>query len=137
MRRNLVVQLGLIAVLPLPVSGVLSPFIQHRDIVSHRDVVWETVPRPQSPSPARRAFADRVIALEDGQVVLDGTPRQVLTSDRMDAIGVVVPRYTQAARAGREDGLWRGGELPVTLEQASEGFSPKRSRLPREDVGER
>lgn len=79
-------------------------------------------------------FADRVIALEDGQVVLDGTPRQVLTSDRMDAIGVVVPRYTQAARAGREDGLWRGGELPVTLEQASEGFSPKRATLPGEGV---
>jgi energy-coupling factor transport system ATP-binding protein len=82
------------------------------------------------------AFADRVIALDAGEVVLDGTPRQVLTSERMDAIGVVVPRYTQVARAARKGGLWRGEvELPVTLEQALEGFSHHRLQMGGEGTG--
>jgi energy-coupling factor transport system ATP-binding protein len=68
-------------------------------------------------------FADRVLALQDGQIVLDGAPREVLTSTRLDEIGVVVPRYTRAARLAREAGIWlREVELPATLEQAAAGF---------------
>ena len=79
------------------------------------------------------AFADRVIVLDAGEVVLDGTPRQVFTSARMDAVGIVVPRYTLAARAARECGLWpREVELPVTLEQALEGFIPRRANTRRQ-----
>jgi energy-coupling factor transporter ATP-binding protein EcfA2 len=72
------------------------------------------------------AFADRVIALHDGAIVLDGTPRAVLTSARLDEIGIRVPRYTVAARAAREQGLWqRELELPVTFEQAVQGFQTR------------
>ncbi len=68
-------------------------------------------------------FADRVIALQDGAVTLDGAPRAVLTSRRLEDIGVDVPRYTSAARAARANGFWCDEvELPATLEQAVSGF---------------
>jgi energy-coupling factor transport system ATP-binding protein len=71
------------------------------------------------------AFADRVIALADGAVVLDGAPREVLTSARLDEIGVSLPRYTLAARIASERGLWpRDLGLPTTLEEAIAGFRP-------------
>ncbi len=69
------------------------------------------------------AFADRVLAMNDGAIVLDGTPRAVLTAPPLGEIGVAVPRYTLAARAARERGLWpRDIELPTTLEEAIAGF---------------
>jgi energy-coupling factor transport system ATP-binding protein len=68
-------------------------------------------------------FADRVLALDGGAVVLDGTPAEVLTSDRLEEVGVSVSRYTLAARAAREVGRWPGGRpLPIRLEEAVRGF---------------
>jgi energy-coupling factor transporter ATP-binding protein EcfA2 len=73
-------------------------------------------------------FADRVIALQDGTIALDGIARVVLTSARLDEIGISVPRYTLAARAAREQGLWqRELELPATFEQAVRGFQTRSS----------
>ena len=68
-------------------------------------------------------FADRVVALDGGTAVLDGTPAQVLTSDRLAEIGVNVSRYTLAARAARDLGRWPPGRpLPTTLGEAVLGF---------------
>ena len=68
-------------------------------------------------------FADRVLALDNGAVVLDGPPAQVLSSERLPGIGVRVSRYTQAARAARDAGRWPAGALlPITLEDAVAGF---------------
>jgi energy-coupling factor transport system ATP-binding protein len=68
-------------------------------------------------------FVDRVIALQAGQVVLDGAPHEVLTSPQLDDIGVALPRYTRAARRAREAGYWpRELALPATLEQAVNGL---------------
>jgi len=68
-------------------------------------------------------FADRVIALKDGKILLDGTPAEVLTSPLLHENGFGISRYTSAARQARDTGLWGKQELPVTLEQAVEGFS--------------
>lgn len=73
-------------------------------------------------------FADRVIALKDGQILLEGTPSEVLTSSLLSENGFGVSRYTSVARKAREMGLWRKDRLPVTLDEAVEGFS---SPLPR------
>jgi ABC-type cobalamin/Fe3+-siderophores transport system ATPase subunit len=70
------------------------------------------------------SFADRVIALHAGTVLLEGTPQEVLTSDLLLEKGFGISRYTSAARKARELGLWSKDTLPVTLEQAVEGFSP-------------
>lgn len=73
-------------------------------------------------------FADRVIALANGEIVLDGAPQDVLASPRLPEIGVGWLRYTQAAWSGRTRSLWPVERpLPVTMEQAVMGFQPGRA----------
>ena len=67
-------------------------------------------------------FADRAVALHEGQVLLDGKPAEVLSSDLLPEKGFGISRYTSAARKAKEHGLWKKGHLPVTLEEAVEGF---------------
>jgi energy-coupling factor transporter ATP-binding protein EcfA2 len=67
-------------------------------------------------------FADRVVALHEGQVILDGKPREVLTSDALTDKGFGISRYTSVARKAKEMGLWKTKNLPVTLDEAVEGF---------------
>ncbi len=68
-------------------------------------------------------FADRVIALHDGQVLLEGKPGEVLTSDLLAEKGFGLSRYTSVARRAQELGLWTKDTLPVTLDEAVDGFS--------------
>ena len=68
-------------------------------------------------------FADRVIALKDGRILLDGTPADVLTSPLLPEHGFGISRYTSVARRAQELGLWRKERLPVTLDEAVDGFS--------------
>ncbi|HEU0292615.1 MAG TPA: ABC transporter ATP-binding protein [Anaerolineales bacterium] len=69
------------------------------------------------------SFADRVIALHEGQILLEGTPQEVLTADLLVDRGFGISRYTSVARKAKELGLWRMDTLPVTLEEAVAGFS--------------
>jgi energy-coupling factor transporter ATP-binding protein EcfA2 len=73
-------------------------------------------------------FADRVIALKDGRILLDGTPSEVLTSPLLSQNGFGISRYTSVARKAQEIGLWKKEKLPVTLEQAVEGFGSPRPK---------
>lgn len=67
--------------------------------------------------------ADRVLAMENGEVILDGPPVQILTSARLRENGVGWLRYTRAAAQGGSHGLWPAGRaLPVTLEETVAGF---------------
>jgi energy-coupling factor transporter ATP-binding protein EcfA2 len=68
-------------------------------------------------------FADRVIALKDGEILLDGNPSEVLTSPLLPEHGFGISRYTSVARKAQEIGLWNGIKLPVTLDEAADGFS--------------
>ncbi len=69
-------------------------------------------------------FADRVIALNAGEILVQGTPQEVLTSPVLPEKGVGISRYTQVASQARFDGLWgHDNPLPVTLDQAIAGFS--------------
>ena len=67
-------------------------------------------------------FADRVIALHEGRILLEGKPQDVLTSDLLKDKGFGISRYTSVARKAKEMGLWKKGKLPVTLDEAVEGF---------------
>jgi len=74
------------------------------------------------------AFADRLVVLAHGRIVMDSSPRQVLTAPELERYHIGVPRYVQAARAAREIGLWPADrDLPVTLDEATEGFSSSSS----------
>jgi energy-coupling factor transporter ATP-binding protein EcfA2 len=77
-------------------------------------------------------FADRVVALHEGKILMDGTPPQVLTSDVLSGKGFGISRYTAIARRAKELGAWKKNDLPVTLEAAVEGFTPTATPLPRE-----
>lgn len=69
-------------------------------------------------------FADRVVALDQGEIILEGTPGEVLTSAELVRRGFGLSRYTQAAREAQRLGLWPAGRrLPVTLEEAAAGFA--------------
>jgi energy-coupling factor transport system ATP-binding protein len=68
-------------------------------------------------------FADRVVALHEGQILLEGKPSEVLTSDLLPEKGFGISRYTSVARQARTQGLWKRETLPVTLDDAVEGFS--------------
>ena len=63
-------------------------------------------------------YVDRVIAMNDGRIVLDGTPREVFSQrDTLLSIGLAVPQITELAYHLRE----RGFTLPtavITLEEA-------------------
>lgn len=74
-------------------------------------------------------YADRIVALSQGEVIASGNPRDVLTSRALEQHAVGLSRYTQVARAAREVGLWpEAMPLPVTLEQALEGFQARPER---------
>jgi len=68
-------------------------------------------------------FADRVIALHDGKILLEGIPQEVLTSDFLLDKGFGISRYTSTAREAKKQGLWKKDKLPVTLDEAVEGFA--------------
>jgi energy-coupling factor transport system ATP-binding protein len=69
-------------------------------------------------------FADRVIALHEGKILLDGSPNQVLTSPPMLEIGAGESRYTMVARQATREMIWPSEfPLPVTLNDAVAGFS--------------
>ncbi len=68
-------------------------------------------------------FADRVVALYEGEIISDGKPGDVLTSDLLAEKGFGISRYTSVARKAKEMGLWKKDKLPITLEEAVEGFT--------------
>jgi ABC-type multidrug transport system ATPase subunit len=69
------------------------------------------------------SFADRLVALHAGEIVLEGTPDAVLTAPELASKGFGLSRYTQAAQAAKETGLWPDDRrLPVTLNEAVAGF---------------
>lgn len=70
-------------------------------------------------------FADRVIALKEGQILLEGKPNKVLTSDALIENGFNISRYTSVAREAKKQGFWKQDQLPVTLFEAADGFSAK------------
>ena len=56
------------------------------------------------------AEADRVIAMDDGKIIADGTPKQVFTQiDLLKSVGLTVPHTTQLLYALRCDGC----DLPL------------------------
>jgi energy-coupling factor transporter ATP-binding protein EcfA2 len=74
-------------------------------------------------------FADRVIALHKGKILLDGAPGEVLTSEQLDGKGFGISRYTSTAREAQKQGLWpKDKDLPVTLDEAVTGFTGDKQR---------
>lgn len=68
-------------------------------------------------------FADRVLALSEGEMLMLGSPQEVLTSELLPEHNIGISRYTAAARQAAQERLWPTGRpLPVKLDEAVEGF---------------
>jgi energy-coupling factor transporter ATP-binding protein EcfA2 len=69
------------------------------------------------------SFAERVLVLDQGHLVLDSEAREVLTSSQARKSGVGETRYTHASRLAIErDVVAPRNGLPVTLDEAREFF---------------
>lgn len=64
------------------------------------------------------AFADRVIAMDAGRIVLDGPARKVLASEELVRFGIGRTQYSEAAAAVTKTKTRGSQTLPVTLKQA-------------------
>lgn len=68
-------------------------------------------------------FADRVLALSEGEMLMLGLPQEVLTSELLPEHRIGISRYTAAARQAAKERLWPTERpLPVKLDEAVEGF---------------
>jgi energy-coupling factor transporter ATP-binding protein EcfA2 len=68
-------------------------------------------------------YASQVVALTQGEIILQGSPQTVLTSSRLLECGIGWTRFAYAAQLGRERCLWPvDRQLPVTIMDAEMGF---------------
>ncbi|GAA1226096.1 ABC transporter ATP-binding protein [Rhodoglobus aureus] len=75
-----------------------------------------------------REHADRIAVLAEGRIIHEGTPRAVLTDDRLESWSVGSTRYTRAARAARGAGIVHpDAALPVSLSDSTEYFTTQRT----------
>lgn len=69
-------------------------------------------------------YANRVVAFDKGHLVLDGVPREVLTSSTMQSIQLNWTRFTQVAHLARQKGLLPAGTpLPASLRETIDTFT--------------
>lgn len=62
--------------------------------------------------------ADRILVMDEGRIVLEGTPRQVFSQvDKLRELGLRIPQVTELAYALRKLRSWEG-EYPISIEEA-------------------
>lgn len=66
-------------------------------------------------------YANHVIIMDEGKVVLDGEPREVFDSKQARVVGVGIPKATRLYQILRESGVHLNG-VPVTSEEASQAI---------------
>jgi len=59
-------------------------------------------------------YANHIIIMDDGKVVLDGDPREILNSEEARLIGVGIPKATRLYHILRKDGLKLGNTIPLS-----------------------
>ncbi|MEM2280552.1 MAG: ATP-binding cassette domain-containing protein [Candidatus Bathyarchaeia archaeon] len=65
-------------------------------------------------------YADHIIIMNDGKVVLDGEPREVLGSEEARLIGVGIPKATRLYQILKADGVRLGGKVTLSSEEMAE-----------------
>lgn len=71
------------------------------------------------------AYADRILVMDKGEIVLNGSPAEVFHQvNKLKEVGLRVPQVTELASLLEARGFWRGNEAmyPVTIEQALDTF---------------
>ncbi|MEM3704102.1 MAG: ATP-binding cassette domain-containing protein [Candidatus Bathyarchaeia archaeon] len=74
-------------------------------------------------------YADHIIIMDDGKVVLDGEPHEILDSEEARLIGVGIPKATRLYQILRSDGVKLGGKVPLSSEEMTEKIRGALKRL--------
>jgi len=62
-------------------------------------------------------YADHIIMMEEGKVILDGEPRKILSSEEARLIGVGIPKATRLYQILRKDGIKLGNTIPLSSDE--------------------
>ena len=64
-------------------------------------------------------YADRILVMDQGKIILEGTPREVFShEDVFERIGIYIPQVTRVAEILKEKhGIWKEKENPLTLDE--------------------
>jgi len=65
-------------------------------------------------------YANHVIVMDNGKVVLDGEPRKIFNSEEARLIGVGIPKATRLYQILKEDNGIYLGKIPVNSEEAAQ-----------------
>jgi len=65
-------------------------------------------------------YADHIIIMDGGKVMLDGEPHEVLSSEEARLIGVGIPKATRLYQMLKADGVKLGGKVPLSSEEMAE-----------------
>ncbi len=69
-------------------------------------------------------FADRVVVLQDGQIIKIGKPTEVLSDISLKESGIGLSRYTLTAHIAEQQELWpENTPYPITLDEAVQSFA--------------
>lgn len=63
-------------------------------------------------------YANKVIVMDEGRIVLNGTPREIFTSEEARLIGVGIPKATRLYQQLKQNGI-RLKTAPVTIEETA------------------
>ena len=65
-------------------------------------------------------YADHIIIMDEGKVIQDGDPREILRADRARLIGVGIPKATRLYQILRKAGMPLGDTLPLCSEEMAD-----------------
>ena len=62
-------------------------------------------------------YTDHIVIMDEGRIVLDGDPREILNSEQARLIGVGIPKATRLYQILQKDGIDFGGFIPLSSEE--------------------
>lgn len=65
-------------------------------------------------------YADHLIIMDEGKVILDGEPREILASEETRLIGVGIPKATRLYELLRNDGIELNTRIPLSSDEMAE-----------------
>lgn len=64
-------------------------------------------------------YVNHIIVMDEGKVVLDGNPREILSSEEARLIGVGIPKATRLYQILEKDEVKLGNKIPLSSEEMS------------------
>jgi energy-coupling factor transporter ATPase len=62
-------------------------------------------------------YADHIIVMDDGKVILDGEPHTILNSEQARLIGIGIPKATRLYQILRKDGIKLSNTVPLSSDE--------------------